>query len=191
MSTAEYELGYLKAALSVLEDYLLSEDVYWSLIATPPAGSPEYPTLTLGTLFLMLQKLKARQLTPDQQAEMFRIESEINRSQSQWKSAWEKKAVRGFAARLSLWRNFLEEYRQDPENNIDRYPYEVNRRVMMAILKSIANPPSAELELLDGLDRVLRTVFVTGEFVWEPELARSFPASSYWYLYGHLRGERV
>lgn len=191
MSTAEYELGYLNAALIVLEDYLLSADVYWTLVATPPAGSPEYPTLTLGTLLLMLQKLKARQLTPDQKAELMRLESEINRVQSDWKSTWEKKAARGFAARLSLWRNFIEEYRQNPENNADRYAYEVNRRVMLDLLRSTANLTEAEVELLDGLDRFLRTAFIAGAFIWEPELAAGFHADRFWYLYGHLRGERA
>jgi hypothetical protein len=191
MSIAEYELGYLNAALTVLDDYLLSEDVYWSLAATPPSGFSSYPNLTLGTMLLMLRKLEARVLIPDQKAEMERIEGQINRSQSQWKSAWEKKAGREFPARLTLWRNFMEEYRHDPENNADRYAYEVNRRVMLALLDLTAEPQAAELELLGGLDRILRTVLVPGEFIWEEELARGFPAESFWYLYGLLQGERV
>lgn len=190
MASAEYELGYLNASLPVLENYLLTEDIYWSLAANPPTGEPSYPSFTLGALLLMYRKLKARELSPDQYVELQRFEVEVSKIQSDWKSAWEKKAGKEFAARLTLWRNFMEEYRQDPENNADRYAYEVNRRVMLTLLDATTEPDVAELELLRGLDGVLRAVIVPGEFLWEEELSRGFPADKFWYLYGHLRGER-
>jgi hypothetical protein len=48
----------------------------------------------------------------------------------------------------------------------------------------------AEVDLLNGLDTLLRAVIVPGEFVWDSVLAPSFPQETYWYLYGQVP-ERV
>jgi hypothetical protein len=52
MASLEYDLGYLQSALSTLEDYLLSADLYWSIGDNPPKGEPPYPSLTLGNVLL-------------------------------------------------------------------------------------------------------------------------------------------
>ena len=186
MVSAEYDLGYIGAALPVLESYLLAEDVYWSLVAAPPGGGPTYPNLTLGTLLLTLQKLRARSLSRDQHFELERAESKIGRQQLQWRSAWEKKSSREFGARLRLWRNYIEDYRRDAENNVDRYAYEVSRRVMLTLLADFADPANEEIELLHGLDIMLQSVFIPGSFIWGEEYASGFPVDRFWYLYGEL-----
>jgi hypothetical protein len=191
METAEFELGYLASAIPVLENYLLAEDIYWSLAAIPSVGASAYPNLTLGTLYLMLRKLEARRLPPQQQVELERLKGQIEQLRSRWRSVWEKKAGREFGARLTLWRNYMEDYRNDPENHADRYAYEINRRVMLALLEDETEPEDAELEMLRGLDSILRAYFVPGEFTWEAELASGFPRDKFWYLYGHLRSERI
>ena len=48
MKSFAYDLGYLRAGLELLEAYLLAEDVFWPIDASPPEGEPEYPRLTLG-----------------------------------------------------------------------------------------------------------------------------------------------
>jgi len=188
MVSAEYELGYIQAALPVLENYLLAENVYWTLVAVSPVGGPTYPNLTLGTLLLTLQKLRARNLSFDLQFELERAESMIGRQQSQWRSAWEKKSSQEFGARLRLWGNYLEDYRRDAVNNIDRYAYEVSRRVMLTLLMVFADPADEEREMLNGLDIILRSVFIPGSFIWEEVYASGFPEDQFWYLYGQLRG---
>ena len=41
MASADYELRYLQAAVSVLERYLLSSDLYWPIgVAAPPGTTP-------------------------------------------------------------------------------------------------------------------------------------------------------
>ena len=69
MTSAVYELGYLKAGIEILEDYLLSDDLYWAIGASPPPGEPAFRQLTLGGLLLSEQRLLGRQLSPmlDQQ----------------------------------------------------------------------------------------------------------------------------
>ncbi len=190
MATAENELIYLRAALGLLENYLLAKDLYWPIGVNSPAGSAPYPQLTIGNLLLSLRKLPAYSLNADQQAEVARIEQQLYNMQSKWRVAWEEKSAREFSARLKLWRDFLEEYRSSPENHFDRYRYEVSRRVLLQLLSSQSSQlPPAEVELLSGLDSLLRARFLPADFIWEAELTKSFPQQTYWYLYGRLKTE--
>ena len=189
MPTLEYDLGYLRAALTVLDDYLLSADLYWSIGNRPPRGEPPYPSLTLGGVLLAQARAHAHPASGNLVGQLAQADEQINAVRGRWRSAWGRKARRDFHARLNLWRDFLEEYRQKPEAHLDRYAYEVRRRVMLHRLEPEAGEiPKAEVELLAGLDRLLRIVLIPGGFVWEQELSPGFPEEPYWYLYGRLKG---
>lgn len=188
MSSMESDIGFLRAALPILKDYLLSTEIYWSIGASPPPGEAAYLQLTLGGILLARSRLQARKGDQEKEEESSRLLMELEKIQLQRRVNWEHKAGREFGARLRLWRDFLEDYRSHPENHSDRYAYEVTRRVMLELLKPYShNVSRAELELLQGLDELLRAVLVPGKFVWEAGLAPGFPESTYWYLYGHLR----
>jgi hypothetical protein len=188
MPSAEYDLEYLRAIVEGLEDYLLSKELYWSLGVAAPRGEPAFPPLTLGGLLLAQARLHARDLAPGQRDQLVLLEERVDGIRSRWRVAWGRKAAHDFRARLNLWRDFLEEYRQNTQGNVDRYAYEVGRRVMLHLLAPEAESiPPTEAELLAGLDRLLRAVFVPGDFVWEAELAGGFPLEVYWYLYGQLK----
>jgi hypothetical protein len=185
MPSAEYDLRYLHAGVEQLEAYLLASGVYWPPGISAPAGETPYPQLTLGNLLLSRQRARATAQEAAQRAELERLEREMETMRSQWRSAWGKKATAEFSARLSLWRNFMEEYRQEPAREHDRYAYEVGRRVLLHLLAAEAEElPEAEVEMLAGLDAILRATLVPGAFVWDAELAPAFPAGIYWYLYG-------
>lgn len=183
-----YDLGYLRAGVDQLEQYLLSTEVYWPTGVKSPAGQPPYPQITLGGLLLARRRLRTLLSTPEPQTSLQKLESELDAQKTRWRVAWEKKAAREFHARLTLWRDFLEEVREEPKNNADRYPYEVTRRVMLDLLQAETGEiPAAEAELLTALDRLLRALLKPGAFVWESELQSEFPATRFWYLYGRLR----
>jgi hypothetical protein len=188
MPDAAYDLDYLKAGMGLLESYLFSQDVYWTIQTNPPAGKPAYPSLTLGGLLLARARLNSNELSDDLRGERDGLSLEFGTLQTRWRVAWEKKAAREFHARLNLWRDYLEEYRANPKNNADRYSYEVGRRVMLHLLQPLArDAPPAEKEMLRGLDALVRSVFVPGGFIWEDWLESAFPAETYWYLYGSIR----
>jgi hypothetical protein len=190
MASGEYELIYLQAAMRLLESYLLAQDLYWPIGVKAPVGNPPYPQLTLGNLLYHLKRLRAYTLNMNQQAELTQIERQLYTIQTHWRVAWEQKAEREFGARLRLWRDFLEEYRDNPANHVDRYPYEVIRRVLLDLLAPQAAKISpAEAELLAGLDKLLFARFIPGDFIWDPQLSQSFPQQPYWYLYGNLKAE--
>lgn len=190
MPSFEYDLRYLQAGADQLEAYLLAPDLYWSIGVGAPKGEPPYPQLTLGGLLLARQRLGATAQTPAQQSDLIRLERQLETLSHRWRTAWGKKARQDFHARLKLWRDFIEEYREKPAAHYDRYAYEVGRRAQLHLLAPEAiDLPPAELNALAGLDKLLRAVFIPGGFVWEASLASSFPPDTYWFLYGSLRPE--
>lgn len=190
MPSAEYDLVFLEEGVSELKSYLLSKELYWSLGANSPPGEPSFPTFTLGWLLFSKKRIQAYSLTAEQTERKEEVLRELELIQSRWRSAWEKKAEREFEARLKLWTNFINEYRKNKKVNASRYSYEVQRRIMLALLKANSGEIEEELlDLLDSADSFLRSELIPGEFVWEKTLRRAFPKKKYWYLYGTLRQE--
>jgi hypothetical protein len=187
MPSIEYDLRFLRAGIDELERYLLAGDVYWPSGASAPAGEPAYPMLTLSGLFLARLRLEAAQLSPAQQSELGRLSNQMDATRSHWRSAWGKKATAEYRARLTLWNNFLDEYRKRPPAHHDRYAFEVTRRVQLELLGDEAlELPAALPVALHGLDLIVKTLLVGGAFVWEASLAPVFPETRYWFLYGSL-----
>lgn len=190
MVSVQYDLIYLKAGIAELKDFLLADDLFWPVGVNPPSEEPPYPQLTMGGLLLARRRINGRQLPVDQETQITKLLREMESIASDWKVAWSRKAAREFQMRLNMWRNFVEEYRKDPDGNADRYPYEIRLRVMLHLLKSEAEElNSAELEMLAGLDSLLKEMFVPGEFVWDETVKEGFPSEVYWYLYGELHEE--
>ncbi len=188
MPSIDYELRYLQAGLSILEDYILSNDLYWPIGVRAESGNPPYPRLTLGGILFANKKAQALPQNFKQQRELQEIEAQMVDLQNRWRVAWGKKAAAEFHSRLQLWNNFWEDFRENPDANVDRYNYEVNRRVQLELLSdSTDHIPRAEQEMLAGLDGKLHAILMPGDFIWEPELASSFPPDKYWYLYGWIR----
>lgn len=187
MPSIEYDLRYLRAGLADLEAYLLSDELYWPIGVKPPHGDPPYPRLTPGGILLSRQSLVNRGLNADQTQEYAELTTKLDEMRLDWQTAWQAKARRSFSSRLVQWSNFMEDYRKQPENNTDRYAYEVRGRVMLQLLEPESPAVTgAELELVKGLDRVLEACLKPGAFVWDPGLSPSFPQSQFWYLYGTL-----
>lgn len=171
----------------MLESYLLSNELYWTVGARPPGGGPAYPQLTLGGIYLSIARLRSKPLSYQNEAIFKSLEAEIDSIRLDWQVAWEDKASREFHARLLLWRDFLEEYKAHPFNNADRYAFEVSRRVMLQLLNPDAvKVPQVDNQLLNGLDELLKSIFIPGQFIWEKVLTNAFPQPTYWYLYGKL-----
>ena len=188
MASADYDLGYLEAAVELLQEYLLSKEIYWKINAVSPPGEPGFPGLTLGMILLSQKRIESRSLTPAKENRQYHVQSKIEKLRTRWRTAWGGKAREEYRSRLDLWRNYLEELRQDPEGNFDRFPYEVSRRVMLQLLAREADSiPASQEQMLAGLDRVMEGSMLPGEFVWDESLSGGFSSEDYPYLYYHLR----
>jgi hypothetical protein len=175
MAGYEQDLAYFRAGIEDLQDYLLSKELYWPL-------SGDMPRLTLGGLLLALYRIRARQ-----QRNIQDLTRQLNEVHAKWRVAWENKAIREIHARLDLWRNYLLDYRADPDEYANAYPHEVQYRTMVDLLAEELPSTVRELDPLVSLDRILKGYFVPGLFVWETGLASSFPRDEYWFLYGKLK----
>ncbi len=178
MTAIENDWAFLEAGIPELEDYLLSNELYWPL----STRGMSLPRLTIGGLLLSLARLEAA----GQGSLAFR--ARIDGIRSRWRVAWETRAGREFRARCGLWQAYLGDYRHNPEQHADAYPQEVRYRVMLHLLKGELPAPPAEQELLVQLDNLVRANWNPGGFVWEAKLQTGFPRETYWYLYGKLKG---
>jgi len=177
VSPAEKDRAYLEAGISELNDYLLSQELYWPI----SARGFDLPRLTIGGILLTQAQLEAR----DERIES--LVAQLDGVRSKWRVAWETKAGREVGARLRLWSNYLTDYRQNPEQHADLYPHEVRYRVMLQLLLAELPAPPPEQEALSQLDSLLRANLQTSDFIWDTDIQTGFPSEVYWYLYGKLR----
>lgn len=192
MSLFDYDMRFFEAALERLEDYLLSPDLYWPLQIEARREEPPYLQLTPGQLLLTRRRLEATCHTAEQRARLSHLDERFEHLRHQWRSHWLRKAQADLERRLQQWETYLNEYLEKPSAHYDRYRYEVRRRAQIHLLAEALNTPTPHLEAtLASLDRLLRSCFISGEFLWEPEVRPAFPPQEFWYLYGRLRPERI
>lgn len=180
-----YDFLYLQGGVELLEDYLLSGDLYRAINGAAPPGAPAFPSLTPSGLLLAQQRLASQSdLSSSAQA----VLAEFNRLRAQWRTAWEKKVLKDLTARLTQWGAFLEEYRSQRAENAGRYAYEVRLRVMIDLLAQALPELPAEIQnRVTMLDTVLQANLQPGGFIWQPELQEAFPALRFAYLYASLK----
>lgn len=183
---AESDLIFLRAAVPDLRDYILSNELYWTLRpgARMPGGSA-VPQLTIGNLLLAQARLAAIEATPEENLELANLSRQVQAVREEWLANWGQKAGREFSSRLNLWQQYLRELRGDGRAQSAYFAREVRNRAILTLLAAELRPevPAAEKEQLAMLDTILRGLTTSAEFAWEPELARAFPPETFWYLY--------
>ncbi|MBT3323427.1 MAG: hypothetical protein HN392_14165 [Anaerolineae bacterium] len=170
MPSSEKDLLYIQTSLPELKKYLLSEILYY-----PLTGS--LPRLTVGGLLLAQHRVGEEKLGTS-------LAQKLATVKTSWRVAWTQKSTRELEARLRLWRNYLNDYRNKPEEYIADYPHEIRLRVMIELLSAEADQIPDEITILDKL---LRANFLSGEFIWDERLEAQFPEDRFWFLYGKLR----
>jgi hypothetical protein len=175
MSTLEKDIAYFQEGMESLEAYLLSDELFWPLQASQPR-------LTVGGMLLASQRLRVRLSFGDWGSRV----AQLDRVRLKWRSAWERKAAREVHARLNLWQNFLDDIRRS-ESDAGMYSQQVECRVMLQLLRDELTVPVPDLEAVDALDRLFRTMWLPGVFVWDADLTGVFPEPAFWFLYGRLK----
>jgi hypothetical protein len=163
MSSLDQDLQYLDAGLRELQDYLLSNELYW-----PLSAASSLPRLTLGGLLLARQRLGTR---ADSQA------AQIEALHSKWQTAWDAKASHEARARGDLWKNYIQDYCESPESHASEYAQQVRNRAMLVLLGEESDP----------FDESVKSVFIPGDFIWENECAGNFSRDAFWFLFGKLK----
>lgn len=164
---------FLEQALPQLQEYLLSDELYWAL-------GGDLPRLTPGNLLLALARLEAVNPAP-----ALAYRRQLETLQVQWASAWMKKVARETANRLRLWSQALEERNHAEGQSRAVYAADVRGRVILQLLLK-ENPNAPEGAALAELDQLLRARLVSGDFVWEDVYRPAFAPDEFWFLYGSL-----
>lgn len=191
MTTADHDIQFLKLAVNDLGDYLTVKEIFWPLPEAGHAAGVLSNRLSLGALLFAHSRLHARHLDDAQTLEVDSLDQRINDGHTRWQAHWDSKAAQEFPVRMRLWRNYLEEYRQDPPGSYRAYSREVDRRVMLQLLGKNAPIPVEEQDRLQQLDDELTRYFIPGPFVWSTDLQDGFPPDLYWFLYGSLAPDGV
>lgn len=189
MHTSSYDLEYLQIGAEEIEDYLLSEELFWPVSGRPSAGRPFFLKMTIGNLLLsehqLATLLSERLLSSPEEHQFLAIQRQFEAVQSKWQVAWRDKATREYQSRFNQWMRTLEELKGDRYQNAPYYQNEVRVRVLLELLAD--HIPQEGQPDLAPFDAVLRKLVKPGEFIWEPALAPGYPQDRYWYLYGEVR----
>lgn len=174
MTSSADDLRFLTEALSTLQDYLLSNELYW-----PLSGS--LPRLTPGSLLLALKRMEVVQ-----PLQAKKLQAQIDLVRGKWRTAWEKKIARETANRLRLWSQFLSDYANAPEQNADSYPSEARGRAILQLLLWEMPADAPEKSALPEMETLLKVKLHSGEFLWDADLQTAFPKTDFWFLYAKL-----
>lgn len=180
----QQDWNVLREGSEDLERFVLGQDLYWPLNRRL-GGAHTITQFSLGTLALSSARLAAVEWPAEQQAELDTLLAGVQSVRKQWQVNWARKAGHEYSARLRLWQDALVEMLSDKRGGSGGYAFEVRWRAMLHLLEhdSGAQPQAVEMEALAMLDSRLRAVTHPGAFLWEPEVERGFPASTFWYLY--------
>lgn len=184
-----YDLEYLQIGVEEIEDYLLSEELFWPVSGRPSSGRPFFLKMTIGNLLLSERNLATllsdQLLSASEEHRFLAMQRQFEVVQSKWQVAWGDKASREYQSRFNQWMRTLEELKGDRYQNAPYYQNEVRVRVLLDLLADHV-PAESRLDLAP-FDAVLRKIFKSGAFIWEDTLATGFPQERYWYLYGGVR----
>ncbi len=184
------DLAIAESSTSDLKDYLLSDQVFWSLSTPGPSRQP-FPKGTLGGLLFRLGMLESlpNLLTPDQWERWEAARTTSDELLRHWAVQAEDKAMREASSRTRTWKRFLDEASQDPPRFQSEYAYQVEGRVCIASLMAFAGRAieTSTRDMLTAADNRLLQISTAGDFVWDEAIQPAFPEDRYPWLYARLR----
>ncbi len=127
-----------------LEDYLLSDRLFWQISVDTPLGTRQ-PKMTLGSLYERLQRLEARQseLGPNDRARLAKIWQAWAEAQKRFPEQWQEKLRREFKSYMRNWKFFLEQRSSNPERWAQEYKFEVRNRERARLALQLLGPEAS------------------------------------------------
>jgi hypothetical protein len=182
----ETDLEITEAMVADLEEYIVKDELYRTLIVRTSAGDQNL-RMTGGALLARLHRLQGERngLGPGLQQRVDAAQSKANEVIRSLRGRFHARLYREVRARLDSLRWFLDECFEDRQRCRSEFPFEMrNRQRIEEILKEVGSNLPAELR--DGLrviDKRIRDAAQPGEFTWDPRVQKIYPPERYWYLY--------
>ncbi|HXF60252.1 MAG TPA: hypothetical protein VNK95_01465 [Caldilineaceae bacterium] len=180
------DLETAEAEVAELEDYIISDELYRTVIVRGSTGD-EKIRMTGGDLLARLHRLQGEReiLTPEQQERLDAAQRKADATIYSYKTRFHQRLYREIKARLDSLKWFLTECSDDPRRCRTEFPFEMrNRQRIEEILKQVGdNLPQDLAEALRGVDRRIRMIAQGSEFIWDPRVKHIYPPDRYWFLY--------
>lgn len=188
MQIVENDLAFVRASVPELENYLLSDVLYYPITAERGRQlGGDTTQLTSGNLLLSITRIGAVDLPADQKMQFDNMLQELDRVIDQWRTHWKQKVEQEIPNRLRLWKNYIGEWGNSHQVNAGDYRYNVRLRVILELLLAETDDLLIhEKDQLHRLDMRLKSKGIPGEFVWDEAFASAFPPDPFWYLYLHF-----
>ena len=188
MRSFESNLAFVQACLAEILDYERAGQLFWTLSARPPAGSPAFLQMTLGNLALALDEIQSVEatLSPKNRAVLLSLQTEWETHRAESSAQLKHKAMQEANSRIAQWRTYVAE----AVVSGDLTEYAVNVRPRLCALRLMewlgADHPGvreAYLELA-AIEVDLAPRMEEGPFVLDPQLAAVYPPTAHYrFLY--------
>jgi hypothetical protein len=180
------DLEIVEGMIPELEDYIIKDDVYRTVILPTSAGDQNI-RMTGGDLLARLHRLNGERdaLTPGQQQRLDAAQRQADEIIRSLKTRFNQRLQREMKARLDSLRWFFDDCGGDRQRCRVEFPFEMrNRQRIEEILKQLGKDLPEDLAaLLRRIDKRIREFAQPGGFIWTPRVEKVYPREPYWYLY--------
>ena len=180
------DLEIAEAMVEELEDYILGDDLYRTVIVRTSAGD-KHLNMSGGELLARLGRLQGERsvLSVDEQHRLDTVQDLADRTIKSLRTRFTEKLNREFKARLDSLRYYLNECADDLAKCRTEYPFEMrNRQRIVEIERQLGDEASPALvAVLAGTDTRINQLTKGSSFIWDTRLAGVYPPDQYWFLY--------
>jgi hypothetical protein len=180
------DLAVAEAMAAELEEYLVADELYRTLIIRMPTGDQNVQ-MTLGDLLSRLRRLRGeeQQLSQGQRSRLDAVSGQVETTFRSLRTRMIERMGREMKSRIDSLRWFLDECASDSRRCRIEFPFEMRHRQRIEELVRAADGkmPGDLTKALQGIDHRLSRMTQASEFIWDERLKSTFPQDPYWYLY--------
>lgn len=185
-ATPEEDLAVVREMANEMQDYLLGEDVYRTLVVTTNQGEERVQS-SCGDLLARLHRLDSEnhRLTQAQRDELTAIKRRISAGTGPMRARYSGLIQREIRARVNSLKWYLDDCQEDTRACRVQYPFEIrNRQRVAELLKALDDETPNDIRAeVEAVDRRLREATAGAAFVWDKRVQDVYPKEEYWYLY--------
>lgn len=185
-ATPAEDMAVVREMANELQDYLLGSEVYYTLVVVTAQGEERIQS-SCGDLLARLHKLEGQSklLTPAQREELVSIRRRIDATTKTMQGRYNALMEREARARLNSLQWYLDDCDEDPRACRVQYPFEIrNRQRIAELTKALGDKLPADIQSeTAAIDRRLRAMTASADFVWDRRVKDVYPKEEYWYLY--------
>lgn len=180
------DLVIAEAMLDELEDYIVKDDLYRTVIARTSAGDRQM-NMSGGDFYSRLMRLQGARhlLTEDERTRLDSAQQKADEIIYSLRTRFNQRLNLELKSRLDSLRYFLRECAEDSGKCRVEYPFEMrNRQRIQTILQLLgADAEPTLVEILEQVDKSILRATKESSFVWDEQLQSTYPPETYWYLY--------